>query len=324
MVELGKFILTHYPSFSIKILITPPPYNAGSTGPYINRVSATTSSITFHHLPAVSLPPNNSPHHETLAFELLRLNNPNVHQAIASISDACTVRALIMDFFCCPALSVGADLNIPAYFFFTSGAASLGAFFYIPFLHRSTNKSFKDLNSDLDIPGMPPIPSADMAKPILERNEKVYEDFLNASIQLPKSAGIIVNTFESLEPRAIKAILDGHCVTDEPTPPVYCIGPLIALTIGLAVMMEAQTEQLKEIAVGLERSGQRFLWVESEDGFVRAEEVEKRVCDLMDSEEGNSVRMQVLKMKAAAEAAMSEGGSSRVALSKLVESWTQG
>ncbi|KAF7148689.1 hypothetical protein RHSIM_Rhsim03G0192700 [Rhododendron simsii] len=456
MVELGKFILTHYPSFSIKILITPPPYNAGSTAPYINRVSATTSSITFHHLPPISLPLNiSSHHHETLAFELLRLNNPNVHQAIASISNTSTVRALIMDFFCCPALSVGADLNIPAYFFFTSGAASLGAFFYMPFLHRSTNKSFKDLNSDLDIPGLPPIPSADMAKPILERNERVYEDFLNASIQLPKSAGIIVNTFESLEPRAMKAISDGHCVTDEPTPPVYCIGPLIAAdnrsgsddggSNGCLTWLNSQPsrsvvflcfgslglfsqEQLKAIAVGLERSGQRFLWVvrsppskdqskrflappepdldlllpkgfldrtkdrglvvkswapqvavlnhgsvggfvthcgwnsaleavcagvpmvawplyaeqrfnrvvmveemnlalpmkESEDGFVRAEEVEKRVCDLMDSEEGNSVRMQVLKMKAAAEAAMREGGSSRVALSKLVESWTQG
>lgn len=62
----------------------------------------------------------------------------------------------------------------------------------------------------------------------------------------------------------------------------------------------------------------------SEDRFVCAAEVEKRVKELMDSEEGNSVRMQVLKMKAAAMAAMSEGGSSRVALSNLVESWTRG
>ncbi|KAI8564902.1 hypothetical protein RHMOL_Rhmol03G0218800 [Rhododendron molle] len=36
----------------------------------------------------------------------------------------------------------------------------------------------------------------------------------------------------------------------------------------------------------------------SEDRFVSAAEVEKRVKELMDSEEGNSVRMQVLKMKA--------------------------
>ncbi|KAH7853238.1 hypothetical protein Vadar_000403 [Vaccinium darrowii] len=393
MVGLGKFILTHYPSFSIKILITHPPYNAGSTGPYMNSVSATTSSITFHQLPQISSPLDiSSPHHETLAFELLRLNNPNVLHAIESISNTCMVHALIMDLFCCPDLSVAMDLNISAYFFFPSGAACLASILYMPFLHRNTNKSFKDLKTILDIPGMPPIPSTDMPKPTLERNEEVYEDFLNASIQLPKSAGIIVNTFESLEPRANKAILE--------------------------------VEQLKEIAVGLERSGQRFLWVvrsppskdqtkqflapqslicmiyspkvfwterktglvvkswvlqvavlnhglvagfvthcgwnsaleavcagvpmvalplyveqrfnrveemnlalpmkESEDGFVRAKEVEKRVCELMNSEEGNLVRMQALKMKAAAEAAMSDGWSSRVALSKLVESWTRG
>ncbi|KAG5558684.1 hypothetical protein RHGRI_008590 [Rhododendron griersonianum] len=341
MVELGKLILTHSPNLSIMILVTPPPYDAGSTAPYINHVSATTSSITFHNLPAVSLPPNNSPHHETLAFELLHLNNPNVLQAITSISETSTVRALIMDFFCYPGLSVAADFNLPAYFFFTSAACSLAAFLYTPVMHRTITKSFKDLDTNLDIPGVPPMPSADMPKPLLDRNDKAYEGFLNSSTHMPKSAGIIVNTFESLEPRAIKAISAGLCVPDEElTPPLYCIGPLVAandqgddgssnecltwldlqpsrsvvfLCFGSMGLFSA--EQLTEIAVGLERSGQRF---------VSADEVEKRVSELMDSQEGKSVRMQVSKMKASAEAAMSEGGSSRVALSKLVESWTRG
>ncbi|GFZ06432.1 UDP-glucosyl transferase 88A1 [Actinidia rufa] len=431
MVELGKLLLKHYPSLSIKVLITTLPFNTGSTAPYINRVSATTTSITFHHLPTISLSnSNSSPHHETLAFEVLRLNNPYVHQALVSISKNCTVRALIMDVFCTPALSVAVELNIPAYYFFTSGACFLDALLYLPTIHRSTTKSLKDLNTNLEFPGLPPIPSTDMAKPILDRNDEAYERILNASNHLPKSAGIIVNTFELLEPRAIKTISDGLCVPDEPTtPPLYCIGPLIAtdnrtsgdggshdclkwlnsqrsqsvvfLCFGSLGLFSA--DQLKEIAVGLERSGQRFLWVvrsppaedqskglvvkswapqvavlnhdsvagfvthcgwnsaleaicagvpmvawplyaeqrfnrvvlveemklalpmnESEDGFVSAAEVEKRIRELMDSEEGNSVRMQVLAMKAAAEAAMSEGGSSRVALSKFVESWTRG
>ncbi|KAF7149123.1 hypothetical protein RHSIM_Rhsim03G0192800 [Rhododendron simsii] len=362
MVELGKLILTHSPNLSIMILVTPPPYNAGSTAPYINHVSATTSSITFHHLPAVSLPPNSSPHPETLAFELLRLNNPNVHQAITSISKTSTVRALIMDFFCYPGLSVAADFNLPAYFFFTSAACSLAAFLYTPVMHRTITKSFKDLDTNLDIPGVPPMPPADMPKPLLDRNDKAYEGFLNSSTHMPKSAGIIVNTFESLEPRAIKAISAGLCVPDEElTPPLYCVGPLVAsnnqagsddgssnecltwldlqpsrsvvfLCFGSMGLFSAA--QLTEIAVGLERSGQRVVMVDemnlalpikdSKDGFVRADEVEKRVRELMESQEGKSLRMQVSKMKAAAEAAMSEGGSSRVALSKLVESWTQG
>ncbi|XWS37900.1 hypothetical protein CRYUN_Cryun19dG0084900 [Craigia yunnanensis] len=196
-----------------------------------------------------------------------------------------------MDFFCTAAFKVASDLNIPPYYFYTSGVASLGSFLYLPTLHKNTTKSFKDLDVLLDIPGVPPMPSADMPQPLLDRNDKVYEIFLYNSLHLPKSARIIVNTFESLEPRAIKTIGDGLCVLDGLTPPIYyCIGPLIAdvdrrsgdsagdgfaecltwldkqprksvvfLCFGSLGLFSV--EPLKEIAVGLERSGQRFLWV---------------------------------------------------------------
>ncbi|KAK7821981.1 udp-glycosyltransferase 88f5 [Quercus suber] len=53
-----------------------------------------------------------------------------------------------------------------------------------------------------------------------------YYLITKCSITLANSTGIIVNTFESLEPRAIQAIADGLCVPDNPTPPVYYVGPL--------------------------------------------------------------------------------------------------
>ncbi|XP_003634093.1 UDP-glycosyltransferase 88A1 [Vitis vinifera] len=460
MVELGKLILKHHPSFSITIFIVTPPYNTGSTAPYLARVSSTIPSFTFHHLPTISLPLDSfsSPNHETLAFELLRLNNPNVHQALVSISNNSSVRALIVDSFCTTALSVAAQLNIPCYYFFTSGACCLASYLYLPFIHQQTTKSFKDLNTHLHIPGLPPVPASDMAKPILDREDKAYEFFLNMFIHLPRSAGIIVNTFEALEPRAVKTILDGLCVLDGPTSPIFCIGPLIAtddrsgggggggggipecltwlesqpkrsvLFLCFGSLGLFSEEQLKEIAVGLERSGQRFLWVvrsppskdpsrrflappdpdlnsllpdgfldrtkerglvvkswapqvavlnhasvggfvthcgwnsvleavcagvpmvawplyaeqrfnrvvmveelklalpmeESEEGFITATEVEKRGRELMESEEGNTLRLRIMAMKKAAETAMSDGGSSRNALTKLVESWRLG
>ncbi|XP_059665010.1 UDP-glycosyltransferase 88A1-like [Cornus florida] len=453
MVELGKLILSQNPSFSIEILIATAPYNTGSTTPYINRVSATTP-INFHHLPTVSLPlQSSSPHHETLAFDFLRLNNPHVHQALLSISQNFTVHALIIDGFCTPAMSVAADLKIPVYYFQTSGAYCLATFIYLPTIHRNTTKSFKDLNNTyLEIPGVPPILATDMPKPILDRTEKAYENVLNTSIHMPKSAGIIVNTFESLESRVIKTISEGLCVTDGPTPTIYCIGPLIATYDGAGggdggkheclMWLDSQPsrsvvflcfgslglfskEQLKEIAIGLERSGHRFMWVvrsppsedqsrrflappepdldsllpngflegtrgrglvvkswapqvavlshdsvggfvthcgwnsvleavcagqpmvawplyaeqrinrvllveelklalpmtESDYGFVSAAEVEKRVRELMDSEEGKLIRNQAEAKRKEARAAMSEGGSSRAALAELVRNW---
>ena len=272
---------------------------------------------------------------------------------------------------------------------------------------------------------------------------------MDSSTNVPKSAGIIVNSFDSLEPRILEVVSDGLCVLDGPTPPIFCIGPLIAssnqsggevhqclkwldkqpsksvvfLCFGSLGLFSK--EQLKEIAVGLERSGQRFLWVvrspptqdqikyfspppdpdldsllpdgfldrtkerglvvkqwapqvavlnhdsvagfvthcgwnsvlesvvagvpmvawplyaeqrfnktmlveelklalpmnESEGGLVSAAEVEKRVRELMASEEGNSIRERVRAKKEEAIVATSEGGSSRIALAKLVQSW---
>lgn len=122
-----------------------------------------------------------------------------------------------------------------------------------------------------------------------------YSFFLDIGNNFQKSRGIIVNTFESLEYKVIRALSDGVFVPDHQhsTPPLFCLGPLIAssdqrvvagggsggrrheclkwldeqpgagsvvyLCFGSLGLFSA--EQLKEIAKGLERSEQRFLWV---------------------------------------------------------------
>ncbi|XP_012440079.1 UDP-glycosyltransferase 88A1 [Gossypium raimondii] len=435
MVEFAKLLLTHHPSLSIHILIA-------TTIPFQPPFSAVPPNITCHYLPAVDLPPP-STHPLSLLFNVIRLNNPDFRLALLTISNNYTLNAVIFDFFCTRyAFEVVSDLNIPAYCFCTVAAGSLASLLYLPTLHNKFTQNFKDLNVLVDIPGVPPIPSSDMPSPVLKRNEW-YEIFLNNSTCLPHLAGIIVNTFECLESKAIKAIRDGLCVPEYPTPPVYCIGPsnsystahggyvphclkwldsqpsksVVFLCFGSSGSFSMQ--QIKEIAVGLESSGQRFLWVvknppledqsldpdlnsllpqgflertkerglvvkswapqaavlnhdsvggfithcgwnsvlesvcagvpmlawplyaeqrlnrvlmveemkialpmvESETGFVCSTEVEKRVKELIESKESDSVRQRTLDMKRAAEVATSEGGSSRVALVKLFESW---
>lgn len=104
---------------------------------------------------------------------------------------------------------------------------------------------------------------------------------------MAKSTGLIVNTFDSFEASTIKALRDGLCVPDGATPPIYCVGPLVAagggtkggderqeclvwldsqpsrsvLFLSFGSMGVFSTRQLKEMAVGLERSEVRFLWV---------------------------------------------------------------
>lgn len=124
-----------------------------------------------------------------------------------------------------------------------------------------------------------------MILPMLDREDEAYKGFLDTGLHLPDCDGIIVNTFEALEPRALEAITAGRCTLEGvPTPPIYCIGPLINegreniskvdcmawldtqpkgsvvfLCFGSIGLLSA--EQLKEVAIGLEKSGQRFLWV---------------------------------------------------------------
>ncbi|KAL8095829.1 hypothetical protein AgCh_036986 [Apium graveolens] len=69
-------------------------------------------------------------------------------------------------------------------------------------------------------------------------------------------------------------------------------------------------EELK-IGLGLDKS----------DGgsFVRGAEIEKRVRELMESDNGERMRHRVLELRDAAKVAMTdEDGSSRVALTKLI------
>ncbi|GMJ06494.1 UDP-glucosyl transferase 88A1 [Hibiscus trionum] len=452
MVELGNLLLTLRPSLSIHILIATLP----SQPPFSAATSSAAAAITFHSLPTVNLPPS-ATHQEqgALLFNVLRLNVPNFRHALLNISENYTLDAVIVDFFCISSsLKVVADFELPGYCFYTCAAGSLASLLYLPTLHNKFTQSFEDyLDLLIDIPGVPPIPSSDMPSAILKRNE-IYEIFLDISTRLPHSAGIIINTFEFMEPKAIQAIANGLCVLNSPTPPIYCIGPFVANAAGgggggdggteCLKWLDSQpsksvvflcfgsaglfsVEQLREIAVGLERSGHRFLWVvrnpplenqssginekidpdlnsllprgflertkergyvvkswspqaavlnhdsiggfvthcgwnsvlesvcagvpmlawplyaeqrynrvlmveemkialpmlESETGLVCSNEVEKRVKQLMESNEGDLVREQIVAMKNAAKVAVSDGGSSRIAVAELFESWKQ-
>ena len=126
--------------------------------------------------------------------------------------------------------------------------------------------------------------SWDVPKVFLERTHQDYEYLLHSSVIASKTRGVIVNTFEALEPRSLKAISEGSCIPNGPTPPVFYVGPLVAththvvqddecmnwlnmqprksvVFLCFGSMGVFSKEQLHEIACGLERSGQRFLWV---------------------------------------------------------------
>ncbi|KAJ6421284.1 hypothetical protein OIU84_028622 [Salix udensis] len=227
MVELGKLILTRRPSLSIHILIAASPYVAGKADKYMATVSANFPSIDFHHLPTVTPVSTTVTHHEELTLE-----------SSSTYPKGTKVHGLVMDFFCSSGLSVANELDIPGYFFLTSGACFLAFFLHLPTLHQKTSRSFKDMKDQyLDIPGLPSILATDMPNPFLDRDNQAYQHFLDFSTQFPQASGIMINTFELLESKVIRAISDGLCVPNNRTPPISCIGPLILGAIHQGTVM---------------------------------------------------------------------------------------
>nr|A0A067YBQ3.1 RecName: Full=UDP-glycosyltransferase 13; Short=PlUGT13; AltName: Full=Glycosyltransferase UGT88H1; AltName: Full=UDP-glucose:isoflavone 7-O-glucosyltransferase KGT13 [Pueraria montana var. lobata]AGZ84546.1 UDP-glucose:isoflavone 7-O-glucosyltransferase KGT13 [Pueraria montana var. lobata] len=282
MVELGKFLSTHHhATLSVKILLPSPPNS--TTLRYITAVSAATPSITFLHL---------SP-----SQHLLR-----VLQTL--ISQSSKPKAFILDFFNHSAADVTQTLNIPTYYYFPNAASCVALMLYTPTIHHNTKNGNSSYNDTLRrIPGLPPLSPEDMPAPLLDRRS--FESFANMSIQMRKSDGIIVNTFEKLENKAFLALKNGTCVSETSRshsstpetrkPRIFCVGPLVSngggehdnddsgcmswldlqpsrtvVFLSFGSYGRFSKSQIREIALGLERSGQRFLWV-VRDPYERSE-----------------------------------------------------
>nr|WHL35504.1 flavonoid 7-O-glucuronosyltransferase [Scutellaria baicalensis] len=239
-------------------------------------------SVTYHLLPAPPLPPNFTKNPVELFFEIPRLNNPKLPDSLLEISEKSRIRALVLDVFCNSAFEVCESLKIPTYYYFSAGSAMVVLFMYFATLDDTMRVDLGELNDYVEMPGLPPIYSLDFPKDVYSRGSLVYKHVLEVSKNLQKSRGVMVNAFDALEMRAKEAISNGLCLPNGATPPVYYIGPLVEdvkaeeeheclswldkqpsksvvfLCFGRRGLFSA--EQLKETAVGLEKSGHRFLW----------------------------------------------------------------
>ncbi|KAJ6818071.1 anthocyanidin 5,3-O-glucosyltransferase-like [Iris pallida] len=285
MLELAKLFIDHGFSVTIVVIDSPQSDTSSAVDSFISRASSSYPSLSFHRLPKVAPPA--SKHPMIFLSETVRLANDNLLDFLSSKKSTSDIRAVVLDMFCSVSLDVVEELHLPSYFFFSSSASILAACLFFPTLQSQLAGSLRDLGSSpLHFPGLPPIPASDLPAHMQVPGES-YDAALAHFVRMPRADGIMINTFESLEKRAVRALVDGACVPGRAMPPVYCIGPLIAdgsdaeecgerheclawldaqpersvVFLCFGSMGSFPTEQLKETANGLERSGQRFLWV---------------------------------------------------------------
>ncbi|RCV27230.1 hypothetical protein SETIT_5G308100v2 [Setaria italica] len=273
MVQLAKLFVQH--GVAVTVALVEPQVELASFSAVVARAAATNPSVTFHVLP----PPAPAAEARRERLDYLRLMDAPLRDFLRSLP---AVHALVIDMFCSGSLDVAAELGIPAYFFFASGASFLAVFLNLPSVMANMDTSFAELgDSPLRLPVAPPFKATDLPKVILD-NDEGTKAILRMSERIAESNGILINTFDALEARAVRALREGLCIPGRPTPPVYCIGPLVTeggdkkheclewldaqpdnsvTFLSFGSLGTFSKKQLLEIAVGLEKSGQRFLWV---------------------------------------------------------------
>ncbi|KAG0551183.1 hypothetical protein BDA96_01G401300 [Sorghum bicolor] len=239
-------------------------------------------------------------HHFLLTLQVLRRYNDELERFLRSIVPRQRVHSLVAGMFSTCAVDVGAKLGVPVYTLFASAAATLAVVAQLPaLLSGRRGAGLKELgDTPLRFLGVPPFPASHLVRELLEHpdDDELCRTMVDVWTRSTTDAsGVLVNTFESLESPAVQALRDPRCVPGCVLPPVYCVGPLLIGGDGTAAAaadqeraaerrrheclewLDAQpeksvvflcfgsrcahsAEQLRDIAVGLDRSGQRFLW----------------------------------------------------------------
>ncbi|XP_015694302.2 UDP-glycosyltransferase CGT-like [Oryza brachyantha] len=215
-----------------------------------------------------------------LRLEAMRRSAPLLGPLLAGASASALVTDIALTSVVLP---VGNELRLPCHILFTASAAMLSLCAYFP--------TYLDANvggvvGDVDIPGVYRIPKASIPQALHNPNHLFTRQFVANGRSLTNAAGILVNTFEALEPDAVSALRQGTVAAC--FPPVFAVGPLLPARspagnqpkdpAGYMDWLDAQParsvvyvsfgsrkavsgEQLRELAAGLEASGHRFLWV---------------------------------------------------------------
>ncbi|CAO2175299.1 unnamed protein product [Urochloa humidicola] len=238
MAQLAELFLEHGYSATV-VLIEPPIRSSDSDSSFITRIAAAHPSVSFHALPPLPAPDfaASSEHPFLLVLRLLRRYNERLEAFLRrSILPHTRLLALVVDQFYVQAIDVAVALGVPTYTFVSSGASAVAVFVQVLTLLAGRETGLKQLgDTPLELAGVPPLPASHLVRDLLEHPSedamcRAMADILTRGME---THGVLVNMFESLESRAVRALRGD----DDPMsislpggrtlPPVYCVGPLV-------------------------------------------------------------------------------------------------
>ncbi|TKW15446.1 hypothetical protein SEVIR_5G237100v4 [Setaria viridis] len=288
MAELARRVVAH--GSGAEFTATLVSYtNFSSAVHYSSAVASLPPSVSTAVLPEVPLDDLPADAHvETRIFTVVDRALPHLRDLLRSLlASPAGVAAFVPDLFGAWSLEVSGKLGIPGYVFCTTNVMALHTLIYLPHLDKTTacDCEFRDLPEPIRLPGCEPLRGADLVDPVQDRTNPAYHFMVEVGRRYLLADGFIVNTFDAMEHATISAF---NALSDKGVyPPAYAVGPFVrtcssgggdagehsclrwldeqpdrsVLYVCFGSGGTLSTEQMAELAAGLEASGQRFLWV---------------------------------------------------------------
>ncbi|XP_068644751.1 hydroquinone glucosyltransferase [Aristolochia californica] len=246
-------------------------------------LDALPKSIRYHQLPSPNFDdvPADAKIETRICLSVLR-SLPDIREVVKNLKETTRLTALVVDLFGTDAFDVAKEFELDPFIFFPTTAMSLSLFLHLPAIDQAISCEYRDMPEPLKLPGCVPIRPKDLLDPIQDRKNEAYSWLLHQARRYVQAKGIIINSFLDLEPGALNALKEEIPAV----PPVYPVGPLLqsgsssaavggddslkwldeqpagsVLFVSFGSGGTLSSEQMTELALGLEMSDQRFLWV---------------------------------------------------------------
>lgn len=190
--------------------------------------------------------------------------------------------ALFADLFGTEAFQIADELEMLKYLYIASNAWFLAATIYFPTIDKGLQEEHYGRKQPLMIPGCRSVRFQDTLEAFADPKDQLFDEYSRVGLEMVTADGILVNTWEDLEPTTLASLRDGI----GKLPPIYPIGPMVR-PMGSSHMAENSSllewldmqpaesviyvcfgsggtlsaNQMIEVAWGLELSQQRFIWV---------------------------------------------------------------
>ncbi|GKA07410.1 anthocyanidin 3-O-glucosyltransferase 5-like protein [Tanacetum coccineum] len=215
---------------------------------------------------------------------MMREARQGIRSAISSMKRRPDV--IIADMLSTKSLPIAGEFGMQKYVFTPILARTVGLVTYLPTLDKEVSGQYVDRTNPLNIRGCVPIQCENVPHPMLDRNNREYDEYVrmgNDFATLPD--GILINTWRGMEPRFFDALKYNETFRLLLKIPIYDIGPLTrdvnpvvskgskvvkwldmqpiesVLFVSFGSGGTLSLEQITELAWGMELSQQKFVWV---------------------------------------------------------------